>query len=201
MKRFATAAPRRSKNYDIWQVFYIDLITNLMMFFVVLWVINEHQTKGISQTLGEETVKMVNLPGDVLFASGKSELTTEGREVFGRLFNDETGQVLNFDTGGLVKRLLVIHGHTDSEGEKDHNLELGYLRAMAAYREIRKYGEEVTDHVVICAHADNSPSQEVPAFAGVLSRAEDQAVREAMAKNRRITIEDKLVNKVKAEEQ
>jgi hypothetical protein len=51
--------------------------------------------------------------------------------------------------------------------------------------------------VVICSHADNSPAQEVPEFAGLLSEAEQSAIREAKSKNRRITIEDKLVSRVK----
>jgi len=105
--------------------------------------------------------------------------------------------VLNFDVGPLQKRMLVIHGHTDNEGQKEKNLELGYERAMAAYREIAKYGQDVPDHVVICTHADNSPAEEVPAFGGTLTAAEQAAVREAKTKNRRITIEDKLVSRAK----
>src|SRR5262249_7424731 len=99
--------------------------------------------------------------------------------------------------GSLTKRLLVIHGHTDNEGDKDKNFDLGYQRAMAAYREILKYGSDLPDHVVICTHADNSPAQEVPSFLGVLSSAEQTAIREAKSKNRRITIEDKLVSRAK----
>jgi outer membrane protein OmpA-like peptidoglycan-associated protein len=142
---------------------------------------------------------MVNLPGDVLFAPGKAELTGEGRDVLTRLFADPTGAVLNFDTGGLVKRQLVIHGHTDSDGTKDENLELGYRRALSAYHEIQTHGGELADHVVICTHADNTPAEEVPAFGGLLSGAEVSAVKAAKAKNRRITIEDKLVSQVKEE--
>ena len=62
---------------------------------------------------------------------------------------------------------------------------------------IARYGSEVPDHVVICAHADNTPAVEVPAFGGSLTPAEEAAVRDAKAKNRRITIEDKLVSGMK----
>ncbi|MCU1276648.1 MAG: hypothetical protein JWM53_194, partial [bacterium] len=117
--------------------------------------------------------------------------------VVAKLFSDDSHTVLNFDVGPLTKRMLVIHGHTDNEGEKEKNLELGYQRALAAYREILKYGSDLPDHVVICTHADNSPAQEVPAFGGTLSAAEQLAVKDAKAKNRRITIEDKLVSRVK----
>jgi outer membrane protein OmpA-like peptidoglycan-associated protein len=140
---------------------------------------------------------MVTLPGDVLFPSGKSDLSDTGHQIMSKLFNDDTHTVLNFDVGPLQKRMLVIHGHTDNEGQKEKNLELGYERAMAAYREIAKYGQDVPDHVVICTHADNSPAEEVPAFGGTLTAAEQAAVREAKTKNRRITIEDKLVSRAK----
>ena len=193
----AVARPQR-RAFEIWQIIYIDLMTNVMIFFVVLWAVQSRPRKnGISDTLGTETVKMVTLPGDVLFPSGRSELSDSGHEIMSKLFNDDTHTVLNFDVGPLQKRMLVIHGHTDNEGQKEKNLELGYERAMAAYREIAKYGQDVPDHVVICTHADNTPAEEVPAFGGTLTAAEQAAVKEAKTKNRRITIEDKLVSRAK----
>ena len=102
--------------------------------------------------------------------------------------------VLNFDTGGLTKRMLIIHGHTDNDGKKDKNLDLGFQRALATYREIAKYGSAVPDHVVICSHADNTPAQETPAFSGNATPAEESLIEEAKKKNRRIVIEDKLVS-------
>jgi flagellar motor protein MotB len=188
---------RQRRAFDIWQIVYIDLMTNVMIFFVVLWAVQSRPNKGgISDTIGTETVKMVNLPGDVLFASGKAELSDGGRAVFSKLFSDSKS-VLSFDMGSLTRRLLVIHGHTDNEGLKDKNLDLGYQRALSAYHEIRKYGGELADHVVICTHADNSPAEEVPVFGGTLSPAEQAAVKEAKSKNRRITIEDKLVSRAR----
>jgi len=192
--------PRQRRTFDIWQIVYIDLMTNVMIFFVVLWAVQSRPRKsGISDTVGTETVKMVTLPGDVLFSSGKSDLTDSGHEVMSKLFSDDTHTVLNFDVGPLQKRMLVIHGHTDNEGQKEKNLDLGYQRALAAYREIAKYGTDVPDHVVICTHADNTPAEEVPAFGGTLSAVEQAAVKEAKSKNRRITIEDKLVSRAKVE--
>jgi outer membrane protein OmpA-like peptidoglycan-associated protein len=193
MSRFHGTRQRRG--FDVWQIVYIDLMTNVTIFFVVLWAVSARPNKGgISDTVGTETVKMVNLPGDVLFASGKADLSGDGKQVLGKLFADSKA-VLNFDTGNLAKRLLVIHGHTDNAGAKDKNLELGYQRALSAYREILKYGGELSDHVVICTHADNSPAEEVPQFGGTLSPAEQNAIKEAKAKNRRISIEDKVLSR------
>ena len=195
MRRYVTRRAGRGR-FETWQIIYIDLMTNVMIFFVILWAISQRADKGVSETIGTETVKMVNLPGDVLFPPGKAEVSEAGRSVFEKLFSDPTGSVLSFDTGGLVKRLLVIHGHTDGDGAKDENFELGYQRAVSTYREIRRYGEEVPDHVVLCSHADNTPVQEVPAFGSVLSLTETNAVKEAKTKNRRISIDDKMVSRM-----
>ena len=187
---------RQRKAFDVWQIVYIDLMTNVMIFFVVLWAVQSAPKKsGVSDTFGTETVKMVNLPGDVLFQVGKSDLSDNGRQVFQKLFQDGEGTVLNFDTGGLTKRMLVIHGHTDNDGKKEKNIQLGFDRALATYKEISKYGGGLADHVVICTHADNSPAQDVPAFSGTMSKTEETAINDAKAKNRRIVIEDKLVSR------
>ena len=140
-------------------------------------------------------MRMINLPGDVLFASGASELTREGKRIFNRLFKSGEQSVLNFENSGLTKRLLVVHGHTDGDGKKEENFELGYQRAYSAYQQLSEYHDAVPDHVVICTHADNSPEKEVPVFEGEVTPAERAAVRQAKSQNRRIAIEDKLVSR------
>ena len=195
-------ALRRAKpKFDIWPVVYIDLMTQIMMFFVILWSISQMQAKksGASKTLGDTTLHEVTLPGDVLFPSGKTKLGPQGEEVFAKLFKDDTGDVLSFETGGLTRRVLVIHGHTDSDGKKDENYILGFQRALTVYKEIQKYGPEITDHAVLCTHADNTPAKEVPLFTGVLTPAQSQAIGEAKTRNRRITIEDQVTSAVKTE--
>ena len=167
-----------------------------MVFFIILWSINQGKDIGISETIGDQTARLINLPGDVLFSAGKTDLTKPGREVLGRLFNGKNGGVsLRFEDNGLSKRMLVIHGHTDGDGQKATNLELGYKRALSAYREIAKFSPNLPDHVVVCSHADNSPAQDVPKFKGRLTSSQRSMLRDAKKKNRRITIEDKYINK------
>jgi outer membrane protein OmpA-like peptidoglycan-associated protein len=192
--------PVRPKS-DVWQIIYMDLITQIMMFFVILWSLSQvaQKTTGASKTIGDTTKHEVNLPGDVLFPSGKAKLTSDGEEVFSKLFQDDTGEVLNFDTGGLTRRVLVIHGHTDSDGDKDANLVLGFQRSLSVYKEIQKYGSEIGDHIVLCTHADNSPAMDVPAFQGTLTPAQAKMLGEAKQHNRRITIEDQVHSIVKEE--
>ena len=191
---------RKTKpKFDIWPVVYIDLMTQIMMFFVILWSISQMRARktGIAKSLGDTRLHEVTLPGDVLFPSGKAKLTPQGEDVFAKLFKDDTGEVLSFDTGGLTRRVLVIHGHTDSDGKKDDNYVLGFQRALSVYKEIQKYGPEIADHAVLCTHADNTPAKEVPLFTGTLSPAQTQALGEAKAKNRRITIEDQVNQVIK----
>lgn len=186
---------------DVWQIIYMDLMTQIMMFFVILWSIGQVRahTKGLSKSVGDQTVHMVSLPGDVLFPSGKAKLTAEGEQVFSKLFQDTTGEVLNFDAGGLARRVLVIHGHTDGDGAKEDNLVLGFQRALGVFKEIKKYGPEIVDHAVLCSHADNSPAKAVPQFQGTLSPAQAASLLEAKSRNRRITIEDQVVSLVSPE--
>jgi flagellar motor protein MotB len=190
--RHRRRASARKGHGALWSIIYIDLMTQIMAFFVILWSV-EHGTKlvatkpiGSGVGMGDQTARMVDLPGDVLFASGQTQLAGDGRAVIDKLFGDASAGVLSFDQGGLAQRKLVIHGHTDDVGPKDKNFLLGYERAWAVYQEIRRHGAEVPGHVVLCTHADNTPARELPAKDGK---------DEARAKNRRITIEDLVVER------
>ena len=194
MKRAERQVKSRKTRGEPWQIIYTDLMTIIMVFFVILWSLNQGKDTGISETIGDTTARMINLPGDVLFPPGKTQLSDEGKSVFKKIFYDETGSVLVFQNNGLTKRLLVIHGHTDSDGDKDSNFELGYKRAYAAYNEIKKYSNEIVDHAVICTHADNSPELEVPKFEGKISKTQRETLKLTKSKNRRITIEDTIMN-------
>jgi len=185
---------KRNKSGDVWQTVYMDMMTNVMAFFVILWAMTQAAQAGVSETEGDQTTRMLSLPSDILFSPGKAVITPEGRSVFGKLFGDPASGVLDFDTGGLTKRLLVVHGHTDSEGDKEENLKLGFERAYAAYREIAAYSKDLPNHVILCSHADNSPARETPQFQGNVTAAQDAVLKEARAKNRRIQIEDKIVS-------
>ncbi len=187
----------KPQRHSSWQVIYMDLMTIMMVFFVILWSLNKGKDDGLSQTVGTETPRMIQLSSDILFPPGQNTMKEEGRKVFASLFQDP--EVLEFDVGGLVKRMLVIHGHTDSDGSKAANFSLGYQRALAAYEEIKQHNPELSDHAVICSHADNSPQELVPTFTGKLTPAQRHVLRESKGKNRRITLEDKMVNQFEAE--
>jgi outer membrane protein OmpA-like peptidoglycan-associated protein len=171
----------------------------MMCFFVILWSLNVGKKVKLIEQMGDQTARMVSLPGDVIFAPGKTALSTEGKQVFEKLFRDETGSVLRFDSNALMKRLLVIHGHTDGDGRKDENFELAFGRALSAYHEIARYSPEVPDHVVLCSHADNTPVVDVPDLKGKLTPAQKDALKTAKSKNRRIQIEDSLVSRTQLE--
>ncbi|HMG56255.1 MAG TPA: flagellar motor protein MotB [Kofleriaceae bacterium] len=187
--------PRASKSHGaLWSIIYIDLMTQIMAFFVIVWSV-EHGARvtqtpslGTGVGMGDQTARMVDLPGDVLFASGQTAMAPDGKLIVDKLFGDAESGVLSFDQGGLAQRKLVIHGHTDDVGVKDANFQLGYQRAYAVYQEIRRHSKEVPDHVILCTHADNTPARAVPPPPAARAVAD-----EARARNRRITIEDLVV--------
>jgi flagellar motor protein MotB len=191
--------PRKKGHGALWSIIYIDLMTQIMAFFVIVWTI-EHGSKATATPnlatgfgMGDQTVRMVDLPGDVLFASGKTELAPEGKTVIEKLFGDTASGVLDFDRGGLAQRKLVIHGHTDEVGLKDANFQLGYQRAWSVYQEIRRHSKELPNHVMLCTHADNTPSVELPPGEPKLTDEEKAVIAAARARNRRITIEDLVI--------
>lgn len=199
MKRYADTSKRKSSASHSWQVIYMDLMTIIMVFFVILWSLNQGKDIGVSETVGDVSRRMINLPGDVLFKPGRHNLSEEGQIVFKNIFYDESGQVLSFQNSGLTKRMLIFHGHTDGDGKKNDNYQLGFRRAYSAYNEVKKYNKELTEHAIICTHADNSPEVEVPKFKGAISKSQRDALRGTKSKNRRITIEDTTLNKFEAE--
>jgi flagellar motor protein MotB len=191
--RFRRRASGKKGHGALWSIIYIDLMTQIMAFFVILWSV-EHGSKltatpslGTGVGMGDQTARMVDLPGDVLFASGQTAMAPDGKAILDKLFGDADSGVLSFDQGGLAQRKLVIHGHTDDVGIKDANFQLGYQRAYAVYQEIRRHSKEVPDHIILCTHADNTPSRPVP------PGSDRAAANDARSKNRRITIEDLVV--------
>lgn len=193
---------RRAKGKNpSWQVIYMDLMTNIMVFFVIIWSLSPGTDDGISATIGDVTTRLINLPGDVLFSPGQVTLSKEGKGVLAKIFQDEKGNgILGFDDNGLVKRMIVIHGHTDNDGEKESNISLGYRRAYSAYQEIQRSNPELKHHAVICTHADNSPVEDVPILKGKITKEQRDMLRGLKAKNRRITIEDRTVNNLEEDE-
>jgi flagellar motor protein MotB len=185
----------RKSHGALWSIIYIDLMTQIMAFFVIVWSV-EHGARvtqtpslGTGVGMGDQTARMVDLPGDVLFASGQTAMAVDGKAILDKLFGDADSGVLSFDQGGLAQRKLVIHGHTDDVGVKDANFQLGYQRAYAVYLEIRRHSKEVPDHVVLCTHADNTPARALPP-----APVDRTVADEARARNRRITIEDLVVS-------
>ena len=198
--RYRRRASGKKSHGALWSIIYIDLMTQIMAFFVIVWSV-EHGAKltqtpslGTGIGMGDHTVRMVDLPGDVLFASGQTAMAADGKGILDRLFGDTASGVLSFDQGGLAQRKLVIHGHTDDVGIKDANFQLGYQRAWSVYQEIRRHSNELPDHVILCTHADNTPQTAAAAPEPKLTEEEKAVIAAARAKNRRITIEDLVVS-------
>ncbi len=72
----------KTQRHSSWEVIYMDLMTIMMVFFVILWSLNKGKDDGISETVGTETPRMIQLSSDILFEPRKVQVGFEtGRYV------------------------------------------------------------------------------------------------------------------------
>lgn len=175
-----------------WQAVYMDLVTMLMIFFLLLWVL--YQGKP-SEGIGSYQSVMVEA-GDSFFVKGKADLSQKAKDTIKKLSNVELG------LGSIGKtrnrNTLVLHGHTDSDGSKFANLNLGYRRAYNVLVELSKYKPEVLENASICTHADNLKKFKLPYMGDLGASAEMRDILsrqtiDSNAGNRRVEIEYKTI--------
>ena len=79
---------------------------------------------------------MISIPGSVLFASGKAELTSQGRSKLAEIASDIRARYADRD--------IYIFGHTDNEpirkSKWKDNWELGAHRSLTVVRALRSNG-------------------------------------------------------------
>ncbi|MFF5262160.1 OmpA family protein [Actinomadura viridis] len=93
-----------------------------------LYDITEGETRDVVSGVADVTV---NLRADVLFESGKAELSGRAKGVL-----DQTAAELR-ERAEPARGPLTIDGHTDSDGADDANLKLSRERAEAVAKELR----------------------------------------------------------------
>jgi outer membrane protein OmpA-like peptidoglycan-associated protein len=92
-------------------------------------LMQELQNRGIDVRESERGV-VINLP-DILFQSGKSELTQAAREVVG-----EIATILKT----APRRFIAVEGHTDSLGTIEYNYRLSDARARGVVSDLEASG-------------------------------------------------------------
>lgn len=79
---------------------------------------------------------MISLPGSVLFASGKADITRKGRSALARIASDIRSQFSDRD--------IYVFGHTDNQpirkSKWKDNWELGAARSLSVVRALRNNG-------------------------------------------------------------
>ena len=79
---------------------------------------------------------MISIPGEVLFASGRAELTSQGRGTISKLASDIQARYSDRD--------IFVFGHTDDDpirkSKWKDNWELGAARALTCVRELQQRG-------------------------------------------------------------
>lgn len=108
-------------------------------------LLEELRGRGIDVRYSERGI-VVNLP-DVLFASNRSELTPYARETV-----KEIAQVLN----GAPSRKISVEGHTDAQGDLNHNYKLSDARARSVQRELER-NQIASDRLSIRAFGETEP--------------------------------------------
>lgn len=145
-----------------WKIVYMDMITMLMILFLSLWIIDRGKTND-KRKHGDITLNKVQFEADDYFDPGKAEIKETAKEQMEDLFFNQRNAFpkpgVDAENGG--RRVVIIQGHTDDQGEKDKNFELGFQRAMAVYTELSKKMPTLPAHVGICSFADNFPVEKV----------------------------------------
>ena len=102
---------------------------------------------GVSVTRnGDEVV--LNMPGNITFATGKSDLNTD----FHAVLDSVILVAKEFD-----QTLIEVAGHTDSVGSEESNQKLSYYRAMSVGRYLMDQGEIEFDRVMTVGRGELSP--------------------------------------------
>lgn len=159
----------------IWQVVYIDFLTVLTSFFLVLAFFS-----GKSQGDGDYKPAKWEIDSDSSFAKGRAEVLPELRMKIQNI--SEALKELPPD------ELLIISGHTDSDGSKMTNLGLGFSRAESLFREMARYNPQLQNQIALCSFADNRPIYDEKNVSLVLKT-------EHQKRNRRIEIELQKIKK------
>ena len=121
---------------------YADLMTLLLVFFVFFFIISdfnkaqkiiEHNEKAISETKLDSLLKLneqvITIPGEILFKSGKADLSWESKTVLAKVAQEIKNRIGN-DPSWQIR----IEGHTDNvpivNGKYGSNWELSTARAL-----------------------------------------------------------------------
>ena len=160
-----------------WQAIYMDLITMLMILFLLLWVISAGKSESKSSGF---PFKSLNI-GENSFTSGSADLTGEAKkQILDAVLYQSKQPFLpkvGYDKEEEQYRILMVHGHTDhappkgSKNPHEANMKYGYDRAMSVYKVLKdeykglvKQGKnelplDHTDKVLIsvCSHSFSYP--------------------------------------------
>ena len=178
-----------------WQAVYMDLITMVMIFFLIMWVISNGK-----EDRGDIRIAKKDVPSDKLFKSGDSKLMDSARSAIDEALFDRVaplpklGELKNSKgkkTG--ARRILMVYGHTDDVGvtggrnpirDQKQNMLLGFKRAYSVYKYVLTKRPDFEGNVGVCSFASYFPATKVP--------AKDDEILEGLPPKEKKTIKRKM---------
>lgn len=98
--------------------------------------VDADKAKGAEGWITMPSFDMISVPGSVLFASGKANLSGRGRRTLGQIASDIRSRYADRD--------IYVLGHTDNEpirkSKWKDNWELGAARSLTVIRALRDFG-------------------------------------------------------------
>jgi flagellar motor protein MotB len=172
-----------------WETVYMDLITQIMIFFLVLWALSAG--KGNDES-GNVIRNLADIPSNGMFEDGQSVLTSQGKKTLDKWLSSKPPVGYDDETGS--RSLIIITGHTDDVGNRVSNLGLGYARARSAFKyfQNRRPKMGLLENVILSTASANEPAEDYKKLVAEWqsgSKSAQGLLKVVRAKNRRITIE------------
>ena len=123
-----------------WQSIYMDLVTLLMIFFILMWVVQQGGDGAPVDT--NKIIPFMKMEvGDKSFVTGKAALSKDGdNELRAKLSKQENYKaLLNLGYNKKKKKYyyITVHGHVDLNGSYDAG-QLSYRRANTVANVLRE---------------------------------------------------------------
>ena len=182
-----------------WQAVYMDLITLLMLFFLIMWI-KQNGGDGVPvQTNKIIPFQKISI-GDSSFSPGRTKLKDDAVKDIYSILNDSTNikalKNLGYSKENDKYYYITVHGHGSLSGDYEQNMSISLGRAQSVAEQVKKTikGLKTSDRVnkdaikndrymiSVCGHSFNFPKVDLDKKLNINQQRDQQSV------NRRVDI-------------